>query len=607
MKKRNKKKYAYGQVIGAGMQIGDMIGGPIRQRAEEIDPNTGEYVNYNKAVRNAAAGSIWAPHKAITESLNDPNATGAEKALSFTSLMGIPGLSKLWANKRYSRLEEEHEKEAWNNKYPSVSGASYNPYYMAQGGIAGEYAELEDGEPFMTPDGNIEMVNGRTHAEGGEDFMLPNGTAILGKNRSKIYNEKFKELGAKLKKAQDKHEKILDSKASPIARRSSLLMLDRIEKEFNDLVQEQEMEKLSASNEQFAKGGIYIKPENRGKFNATKRRTGKTTEELTHSKNPLTRKRAIFAQNAAKWKHTYGARIGYDDPSQFQLQRPAAFGLTQPNMFDIVNNMTQQRIANNNVVPTTTKKTTTPRVARPELLKPLTPIASTGVTPTTSAPGITRTVDYASQMPTSTKGNFASSLGTTASTLGQLAPIMYNIGQGMFGKTEDYNYNKYTNPYIGSIRSTMRNRRYNIDPQLEANRLTQAAYNRNLSQAGASPSQLYANMLAGVSGRQRADAAAYAEMQNMNNQYLGQQAEMDYNLGRDVSGLKQYGYEANLRNRAAKRNYMSTGLTQLQQYAQVQELMKNQKISDKQKLNLLKDIIPNFFYNEELGYELKNK
>jgi YD repeat-containing protein len=48
-------------------------------------------------------------------------------------------------------------------------------------------------------------------------------------------------------------------------------------------------------------GTIHIKPENRGKFNATKKRTGKTTEELTHSKNPLTRKRAIFAQNAAKW------------------------------------------------------------------------------------------------------------------------------------------------------------------------------------------------------------------------------------------------------------------------------------------------------------------
>jgi hypothetical protein len=60
----------------------------------------------------------------------------------------------------------------------------------------------------------------------------------------------------------------------------------------------------------FKQGGamnpIHINPENRGKFNETKRRTGKTTEELTHSKNPLTRKRAIFAQNAAKWNNMGG-------------------------------------------------------------------------------------------------------------------------------------------------------------------------------------------------------------------------------------------------------------------------------------------------------------
>lgn len=53
----------------------------------------------------------------------------------------------------------------------------------------------------------------------------------------------------------------------------------------------------------YSNGKIRIKPANRGKFNATKKRTGKTTEELTHSKNPLTRKRAIFAQNARKWNH----------------------------------------------------------------------------------------------------------------------------------------------------------------------------------------------------------------------------------------------------------------------------------------------------------------
>ena len=54
----------------------------------------------------------------------------------------------------------------------------------------------------------------------------------------------------------------------------------------------------------YKKGGIHIKPENKGKFNALKKRTGKSTEELTHSKNPLTRKRAVFAQNAAHWKKT---------------------------------------------------------------------------------------------------------------------------------------------------------------------------------------------------------------------------------------------------------------------------------------------------------------
>lgn len=51
----------------------------------------------------------------------------------------------------------------------------------------------------------------------------------------------------------------------------------------------------------FKSGGeIRINPKNKGKFTATKKRTGKSTAELKHSKNPLTRKRAVFAQNAKK-------------------------------------------------------------------------------------------------------------------------------------------------------------------------------------------------------------------------------------------------------------------------------------------------------------------
>lgn len=48
---------------------------------------------------------------------------------------------------------------------------------------------------------------------------------------------------------------------------------------------------------------IDINPKNKGKFTATQKRTGKSTEELTHSKNPLTRKRANFAKMAKRgWK-----------------------------------------------------------------------------------------------------------------------------------------------------------------------------------------------------------------------------------------------------------------------------------------------------------------
>lgn len=54
----------------------------------------------------------------------------------------------------------------------------------------------------------------------------------------------------------------------------------------------------------YPKGGIKIKPKNKGKFNAIKKRTGKTTQQLLHSKNPLTRRRANFARNAKKWNHT---------------------------------------------------------------------------------------------------------------------------------------------------------------------------------------------------------------------------------------------------------------------------------------------------------------
>lgn len=82
---------------------------------------------------------------------------------------------------------------------------------------------------------------------------------------------------------------------------------------------------------------IYIKKKNRGKFTATKKRTGKSTEELTHSKNPLTRKRAIFAQNARRWNHKKSKNESY--------MRKNLIRLTEGNLRRIVAEATMKVLA----------------------------------------------------------------------------------------------------------------------------------------------------------------------------------------------------------------------------------------------------------------------
>ena len=62
-----------------------------------------------------------------------------------------------------------------------------------------------------------------------------------------------------------------------------------------------------------AEGGkIHIKPENRGKFTALKKRTGHSATWFKEHGTPAQRKMATFALNARHWKHGYGGHI-YDD------------------------------------------------------------------------------------------------------------------------------------------------------------------------------------------------------------------------------------------------------------------------------------------------------
>jgi len=52
-----------------------------------------------------------------------------------------------------------------------------------------------------------------------------------------------------------------------------------------------------------SKSGIHIKPENKGKFTAYRKKTGKTTAQAEHSKSSKVREEANFARMAKRhWK-----------------------------------------------------------------------------------------------------------------------------------------------------------------------------------------------------------------------------------------------------------------------------------------------------------------
>jgi len=69
----------------------------------------------------------------------------------------------------------------------------------------------------------------------------------------------------------------------------------------------------------YASGGkIHIKPENRGKFTALKKRTGHSASWFKAHGTPAQKKMAVFALNAKKWKHGDGGPIDRYSPEQIR-------------------------------------------------------------------------------------------------------------------------------------------------------------------------------------------------------------------------------------------------------------------------------------------------
>jgi len=171
----------------------------------------------------------------------------------------------------------------------------------------------------------------------------------------------------------------------------------------------------------------------------------------------------------------------------------------------------------------------------------------------------------------------------------QMASPMYNIVKGLSKPTKTLP--KY-NPYNDYIRSLMRNRRFNIDPLLNKNLVANAVANKNISNVARSRGELMSNLGAAQNYRMTGDMAAYAHKDNMDNQYMAEEAQMDYGVGRDISQMDWGTQIANEQNKAARNQFLGQGMVDFGQFAQVQQQMKNQKGRDQQLAGIWQDSYP---------------
>lgn len=186
-------------------------------------------------------------------------------------------------------------------------------------------------------------------------------------------------------------------------------------------------------------------------------------------------------------------------------------------------------------------------------------------------------------------------VGGALSGIASLTPVMSNLFTGR-PETVDAVYN----PYATSISNTMRRRRYDISPAIEDLNRNRATSNYNAGQINTSTGANLAYRLQSAVNTDRAIASLRSQESNVNNQYLGDYANTMNSLGQQWVNATNMANEANAQNRATARNIRRTGLSQLSQWAQNRELMRNQKARDMEMWPLYQRFLQAGFTEDDL-------
>lgn len=489
------------------------------------------------------------------------------------------GLIGAFGNRRLRRKRAAIKKNAYSNR-AAVQGTNYlqseayndmigmNTDTMANGGMSSSLAYVDDGELIQTPDGSISKVPENNKPTDSNLVSLPEGSRVLS-DKLKVPGRKetFAQLGEKM--MAKKKSKYNDRFAENAAKLNEMN---------NNMIHDQ----LFAMQES-VKQSKGIKPKTKqiqaaalGDTINYKGITYKVTD--TNEAIPITAREGYNGPASTGWPTQF-------NPVSVQSNTQRPMSIVPPGSYGVTSTSTTTPVS---VSSTSVKRRrTTPSTStglidegKPEL--PFTWYDAPSVDSvydtdydTVESPSATPNDIGYRETRADRRNKLFNREGSALSGIASLTPIMSNLFAGR-PETVDAVYN----PYATSITNTMRRRRYDINPAIEDLNRNRATSNYNASQINTNTGANLAYRLQSAVNTDRAIASLRSQESNVNNQYLGDYANTMNSLGQQWVNATNIANEANAQNRATTRNIRRDGLSQLSQWAQNRELMRNQESRD---------------------------
>lgn len=485
--------------------------------------------------------------------------------------------------------------QEWDEDYDQ------NVYTMESGGqIPSSMAYVDDGELINTPQGQILEVPEEGKPTDSNLVNLPEGSRVLS-DTLKVPGSKetFAQMGKRLmskktSKAKDKYAE----NATMLNQMHDQMIYDR-------LFAIQEGTKKKQSVQKFADGGTSRKYKKIGSKNYMfdpssnswlgPNAKGWIAPDYTNTSdiNPSADINKLLTPNYQITSLPIRLPNVNSATSHYSPRAVTPILVNSTNNEPDLSGETPSRLGNETI------RYTSPRVVKKNANKPVTSISSrktnaiepventldlSGETqarvPYETAPYIsstssTSTPATSNPTVTSTPSNdWGSGIVNLFTDVAALAPTISN----MYAKPESFN--AVYNPYEAQINQTMANRRFDISPAKRAIRENRAISNYNAANYNPNTGANLAYRIQSQVAANKAISDLYSTASNVNNQYKADYASTLNSLGQQRVNATNMAVDMNARSRAAARNIQRTALSQLSQYAQNKQLMKNQKSRD---------------------------